>query len=39
MQLSEGLPAMTTTTPEQRTEWSILTDRLTADHAGHDVTI
>jgi hypothetical protein len=30
---------MTTTTPEQRTEWSILTDRLTADHAGHDVTI
>lgn len=24
---------------EQRTEWSHLTDRLTADHEGHDVTI
>jgi hypothetical protein len=27
------------TTPEQRSEWSALTDRLSADHAGHDVTI
>ena len=24
---------------EQRTEWSTLTDRLSADHEGHDVTI
>jgi hypothetical protein len=31
--------AMTVTTPEQRSEWSKLTDRLSADHEGHDVTI
>jgi hypothetical protein len=30
---------MTVTTPEQRSEWSKLTDRLSADHEGHDVTI
>jgi hypothetical protein len=30
---------MTTTTPEQRSEWVTLTDRLSADHAGHEVTI
>jgi hypothetical protein len=30
---------MTVSTPEQRTEWSKLTDRLSADHAGHDATI
>ena len=30
---------MTVTTPEQHSEWSSLTDRLSADHAGHDVTI
>ena len=30
---------MTATTPEQRREWSQLTDRLSADHEGHDVTI
>jgi hypothetical protein len=30
---------MTMTTPEQRSEWRALTDRLSADHAGHDVTI
>jgi hypothetical protein len=30
---------MTTTTPEQRSEWATLTDRLSADHAGHEVTI
>lgn len=28
-----------TTTTAQRSEWSTLTDRLTADHAGHDATI
>ena len=27
------------TTPEQRSEWATLTDRLSADHAGHEVTI
>jgi hypothetical protein len=26
-------------TTQQRSEWSTLTDRLSADHAGHDVTI
>jgi hypothetical protein len=31
--------AMTATTPEQRSEWSQLTDRLSTDHEGHDVTI
>jgi hypothetical protein len=30
---------MTVTTPEQRSEWTTLTERLSADHAGHDVTI
>jgi hypothetical protein len=30
---------MATTTPEQRSEWAMLTDRLSADHAGHEVTI
>ena len=30
---------MSVTTPEQRSEWSRLTDRLSADHEGHDVTI
>ena len=30
---------MTVTTPEQRREWTTLTDRLSADHAGHDVAI
>ena len=30
---------MSATTPEQRSEWSALTDRLSADHVGHDVTI
>ena len=30
---------MSVTTAEQRSEWSALTDRLSADHAGHDVTI
>ena len=30
---------MTVTTPEQRSEWTALTNRLSADHAGHDVTI
>jgi hypothetical protein len=30
---------MPVTTPEQRSEWTALTDRLSADHAGHDVTI
>jgi len=30
---------MSVTTPEQRSEWSTLTDRLSADHEGHDVTI
>jgi hypothetical protein len=30
---------MSVTSPEQRSEWTALTDRLSADHAGHDVTI
>jgi hypothetical protein len=30
---------MTATTQEQRSEWMALTNRLSADHAGHDVTI
>lgn len=30
---------MAVTTSEQRSEWASLTDRLTADHVGHDVTI
>ena len=30
---------MPVTTPEQRREWATLTERLSADHAGHDVTI
>ena len=30
---------MSVTTSEQRTEWSRLADRLSADHEGHDVTI
>ena len=30
---------MTVTTPEQHSEWTNLTDRLTADHEGHDVAI
>lgn len=30
---------MTTTTSAQRSEWSALTDRLTADHGGHDTAI
>jgi hypothetical protein len=30
---------MSTTAPQQHTEWSALADRLTADHAGHDATI
>jgi hypothetical protein len=30
---------MSVTTPEQRIEWTKLTDRLSVDHAGHDVTI
>lgn len=30
---------MPATTAEQRAEWAALTDRLTADHRGHDVTI
>jgi hypothetical protein len=30
---------MPVTTPEQRSEWVTLTDRLSADHAGHDITI
>jgi hypothetical protein len=30
---------MSVTTVEQREEWTALTDRLGADHRGHDVTI
>lgn len=30
---------MTTITSAQRSEWSTLADRLTADHGGHDTTI
>lgn len=30
---------MAVITPEQRTEWAKLTDRLTAEYAGYDVTI
>src|SRR4051794_31094635 len=30
---------MSVTTAGQRNEWSALTDRLSTDHAGHDVTI
>ena len=30
---------MSLPTAEQRSQWSALTDRLSADHAGHDVTI
>jgi len=30
---------MPAATPEQRSEWPQLTDRLSADHEGHDVTI
>lgn len=30
---------MDTTTPPQRGEWSTLTNRLTADHRGHDAVI
>ena len=30
---------MSVTTSEQRGEWTKLTDRLTVDHEGHDVTI
>jgi hypothetical protein len=30
---------MTVTSPEQHGEWSALANRLSADHAGHDVTI
>lgn len=30
---------MTATTTPQRSEWTSLADRLSADHAGHDVTI
>lgn len=30
---------MTATTPEQGRQWSALADRLSADHAGHDVTV
>jgi hypothetical protein len=30
---------MPVSTPEQRSEWATLTDRLSVDHAGHDVTI
>jgi hypothetical protein len=30
---------MSVTTSEQRREWSRLTDRLSVDHEGHDVTI
>jgi len=30
---------MSVTSPEQRREWTALADRLSADHAGHDITI
>jgi hypothetical protein len=30
---------MSVTTPEQRSEWTQLADRLSADHEGHDITI
>lgn len=30
---------MTVLSPQQRSEWSALTERLSADHRGHDVTI
>lgn len=30
---------MTTTSPGRHSDWAELTDRLSADHAGHDVTI
>ena len=30
---------MTVTTERRRSEWSALTERLSADHAGHDITI
>jgi hypothetical protein len=30
---------MTVTSPGVRSEWATLTDRLSTDHAGHDVTI
>jgi hypothetical protein len=36
---TDGRAAISGTTPEQRSEWSTLTDRLSADHEGHDVTI